>query len=81
MYTSFTKMDSPVQIPFKSFIQLKPEETTALYLQIVFEFIKAIQIGLLPEGTKLPGTRILCKVLEVNRNTLIKAFQDLELQG
>jgi len=81
MYTSFTKMDSPVQIPFKSFIQLKPEETTALYLQIVFEFIKAIQIGLLPEGTKLPGTRILCKVLEINRNTLIKAFQDLELQG
>lgn len=74
-------MDSPVQIPFKRFILLKPEESTALYLQIVFEFIKAIQIGLLPEGTKLPGTRILCKVLEVNRNTLIKAFQDLELQG
>lgn len=74
-------MDSPVQIPFKSFILLKPEDTTALYLQIVFEFIKAIQIGLLPEGTKLPGTRILCKLLSVNRNTLIKAFQDLESQG
>ncbi|MFZ0595513.1 MAG: winged helix-turn-helix domain-containing protein, partial [Flavobacterium sp.] len=74
-------MDSPVQIPFKSFIQLKPEDATALYLQIVFEFIKAIQTGLLPEGTKLPGTRILCKLLAVNRNTLIKAFQDLELQG
>ncbi len=74
-------MDSPVEIPFKSFMQLKPEENTALYLQIVFEFIKAIQTGFLPEGTKLPGTRILCKVLEVNRNTLIKAFQDLESQG
>ncbi|HEY1193699.1 PLP-dependent aminotransferase family protein [Flavobacterium sp.] len=74
-------MNSPVEIPFKSFIQLKPEENTALYLQIVFEFIKAIQTGFLPEGTKLPGTRILCKVLEVNRNTLIKAFQDLESQG
>lgn len=74
-------MDSPVQIPFKSFIQLKPGENTALYLQIVFEFIKAIQTGLLPEGTKLPGTRILCKVLAVNRNTLIKAFEDLESQG
>lgn len=74
-------MDSPVEIPFKSFIQLKPEQDTALYLQIVFEFIKAIQTGFLPEGTKLPGTRILCKVLTVNRNTLIKAFQDLESQG
>ncbi|KUJ61436.1 GntR family transcriptional regulator [Flavobacteriaceae bacterium CRH] len=74
-------MSGPVQIPFKSFIQLKPDENTALYLQLVFEFIKAIQTGFLPEGTKLPGTRILCKVLSVNRNTLIKAFQDLESQG
>lgn len=74
-------MGGPVQIPFKSFIQLKPNDATALYLQIVFEFIKAIQMGLLPEGTKLPGTRQLCKYLSVNRNTLIKAFEDLESQG
>ncbi|MXN92803.1 aminotransferase class I/II-fold pyridoxal phosphate-dependent enzyme [Flavobacterium sp. Sd200] len=74
-------MSSPVKIPFKSFIILKPEEPTALYLQIVFEFIKAIQLGLLPEGTKLPGTRILCELLLVNRNTLIKAFEDLQAQG
>ncbi|WP_029284872.1 PLP-dependent aminotransferase family protein [Pedobacter sp. R20-19] len=74
-------MDSPVQIPFKSFIQLKLGDSTPVYLQIIFEFIKAIQLGLLPEGTKLPGTRILCKLLSINRNTLIKAFQDLEAQG
>ncbi|WP_442591857.1 PLP-dependent aminotransferase family protein [Pedobacter sp. AW31-3R] len=74
-------MDSPVQIPFKSFIHLKPEEPTALYLQLVFEFIKAIQTGRLPEGTKLPGTRVLCRLLSINRNTLIKAFEDLSLQG
>lgn len=74
-------MSGPVQIPFQSFIQLKPKDSTAIYLQIVFEFIKAIQTGFLPEGTKLPGTRILCKLLAVNRNTLIKAFQDLESQG
>ena len=74
-------MDSPVQIPFKSFIQLDSRSPTAIYLQIVFEFIKAIQLGFLPEGTKLPGSRILCKILCVNRNTLIKAFHDLESQG
>ncbi len=74
-------MDSPVQIPFKSFINLRSDKATPVYLQIVFEFIKAIQLGLLPEGTKLPGTRILCKLLEINRNTLIKAFADLEAQG
>lgn len=74
-------MNGPVNIPFQSFIQLNPSGTTAIYLQLVFEFIKAIQLGLLPQGTKLPGTRILCKLLAVNRNTLIKAFQDLEAQG
>jgi len=81
MYTSFNKMDSPVQIPFKSFVKLNKDDTMAIYLQIVFEFIKVIQLGFLPEGTKLPGTRILCKILSVNRNTLIKAFQELESQG
>lgn len=74
-------MDSPVQIPFKSFINIKPKDATAIYLQIVFEFIKAIQMGSLPEGTKLPGTRVLCRLLQVNRNTLIKSFEDLQAQG
>ncbi|KLT65672.1 PLP-dependent aminotransferase family protein [Pedobacter sp. BMA] len=74
-------MDSPVQIPFKSFVQLNADDPTAIYLQIVFGFIKAIQLGQLPKGTKLPGTRVLCKLLAVNRNTLIKAFGDLESQG
>jgi len=74
-------MSSPVQIPIQSYIQLNPDDSNPIYLQIVFEFIKAIQTGFLPEGTKLPGSRILCKLLQVNRNTLIKAFQDLESQG
>lgn len=74
-------MSSPVQIPFKSFIQIDKNLSTAVYLQLVHQFIKAIQLGYLPEGTKLPGTRILCKTLEINRNTLIKSFEDLHAQG
>lgn len=74
-------MDSPVKIPFKSFINIDKKATTPIYLQIVFEFIKAIQMGWLPEGTKLPGTRILSEILHLNRNTLIKSFNDLESQG
>lgn len=74
-------MGSPVNIPFQRYIQLNHSLPTAIYLQIVFEFIKAIQTGLLPEGTKLPGTRILCKELSINRNTLVKALHDLEAQG
>lgn len=74
-------MSSPVQIPFKSFIQIDTLSITAIYLQIVHEFIKAIQLGFLPEGTKLPGSRILSEIIGVNRNTLIRAFEDLEAQG
>jgi len=74
-------MSSPVQIPFKSFIQIEINLPTPVYLQLVHQFIKAIQLGYLPEGTKLPGTRILCKIFEVNRNTLIKSFEDLHAQG
>ncbi len=74
-------MNSPVQILFKSFIQIDSNSITAIYLQIVHEFIKAIQLGFLPEGTKLPGSRILAEIIGVNRNTLIRAFEDLEAQG
>lgn len=74
-------MSSPVQIPFKRFIQVDKNLSTSVYLQLVHGFIKAIQLGYLPEGTKLPGTRILCKTFEVNRNTLIKSFEDLQAQG
>ncbi len=74
-------MNSPVQIPFKSFIQIDSSAITAIYLQIVHEFIKAIQLDFLPEGTKLPGSRILAEIIGVNRNTLIRAFEDLEAQG
>ena len=81
MYTSSDKMDSPVQIPFNSFVTIDKDDANPVYLQITFSFIKAIQLGLLPEGTKLPGTRILCKLIKINRNTLIKAFHELEAQG
>src|SRR5690606_7841169 len=74
-------MSSPVQIPFKSFIQIDRDLSTAVYLQLVHQFIKAIQLGYLPEGTKHPGTSILCKSFEINRNTLIKSFEDLQAQG
>jgi GntR family transcriptional regulator/MocR family aminotransferase len=74
-------MSSPVHIPFKSFIQLQSSSETPLYLQVVFGFINAIQMGWIPAGTQLPGSRILSKTLGINRNTLIKALDDLTDQG
>ena len=74
-------MTSPHKIPFQSFISINKKDETPIYLQLVFGFIKAIQLKNLPNATKLPGSRTLSKILAVNRNTLIKALYDLEAQG
>lgn len=73
-------MSSPVDISFKNFIQIDYNSKTPIYLQISEHFIKAIQLGYLPEGTQLPGSRVLCKELNINRNTLIKALEELQTQ-
>lgn len=75
-------MHSPDKITFAQFIQLNKKDTsTPIYLQLVNEMMKAIHLGNLPHQTKLPGTRQLEKVFGVNRNTIIKAFQELEAQN
>ncbi|GAB2676462.1 PLP-dependent aminotransferase family protein [Flavihumibacter cheonanensis] len=74
-------MTSPVTIPFESIIQLDRSSGTPVYLQIAHQVINAIQRRYLPAGTRLPGTRILAKALQVHRNTIIMACQELEAQG
>jgi GntR family transcriptional regulator/MocR family aminotransferase len=43
--------------------------------------INAIQRGFLIKGMKLPGTRVLSRLLQVNRNTVITVYDELESQG
>ena len=74
-------MTSPVSIPFESIIQLDRSSGTPVYLQIAHQVINAIQRQYLPAGTRLPGTRVLAKALQVHRNTIIMACQELDAQG
>ncbi|MDR1877562.1 MAG: PLP-dependent aminotransferase family protein [Flavobacteriaceae bacterium] len=74
-------MTSPVTIPFNSFIQIDKTVHTPVYLQIANQMINAIQRGFLFRGMKLPGTRILAKLLQVHRNTIVAAYDELESQG
>ncbi len=53
----------------------------AIYAQIVDGIIAAIQNGSLQPGTALPGTRQLCAELNVNRNTVVRAFELLSAKG
>lgn len=73
-------MNSPV-IPYKSFITLNRGSQLPLFIQMSNQLINAIQRGLLPEGTKLPGTRIMSQLFNVHRNTIVAVYQELENQS
>ncbi|PIF45880.1 GntR family transcriptional regulator/MocR family aminotransferase [Chryseobacterium sp. 52] len=74
-------MDSPVKIPYKSFIEIDRNSETSIYMQIANQLINAIQRGFLPYGTKLPGTRAFSEVLEIHRNTAVAVYDELSAQG
>jgi len=74
-------MTSPAKIPFVSILHIDKKSTTPLYVQIAQQMINAIQRGFLMIGTKLPGTRVLSDTLQVHRQTVIAAYQELESQG
>jgi len=74
-------MDSPVEIPYQSFIKTDRDSDVSLYMQIANQLINAIQRGYLPFGTKLPGTRALSQILEVHRNTIVAVYDELFAQG
>jgi GntR family transcriptional regulator len=52
-----------------------------VYLQIVDQVRTAAASGALRTGEPLPGIRTLAEDLRVNRNTVAKAYAELESQG
>ncbi len=61
------------QIDFKS--------GTPVYLQLVDQIRYAAASGALKSGEPLPPIRTLAEQLRVNRNTIAKAYAELESQG
>ena len=61
------------QIDFKS--------GTPVYLQLVDQIRYAAASGALKTGEPLPPIRALAEQLRVNRNTIAKAYAELESQG
>ena len=52
-----------------------------VYLQVVDQVKVAVASGVLRAGDALPGIRPLAESLRVNRNTIAKAYAELESQG
>lgn len=74
-------MSSPVEFPYESFILINRKSEVSIYMQISNQLINAIQRGFLPFGIKLPGTRALSIILQVHRNTIVAAYDELFAQG
>jgi GntR family transcriptional regulator len=52
-----------------------------VYLQLVNQAKAAVATGTLREGDQLPSVRALAEELKVNRNTVAKAWAELEAEG
>lgn len=53
----------------------------SVYLQIVEDIKRKIELGLLTEGEKLPSCRELALSLGINPNTVQRAYSELEESG
>jgi GntR family transcriptional regulator len=61
--------------------QINFKSGKAVYLQLVDQVKAAVASGAMRAGEPLPGIRPLAEDLRVNRNTVAKAFAELETQG
>lgn len=61
--------------------QLNFKSAKAVYLQLVDQVKAAAASGAVREGDPLPAIRRLAEDLRVNRNTVAKAYGELESQG
>ena len=52
-----------------------------VYLQIAQQIIDEIQRGRLAPSAAMPGTRELAEKLQVNRKTIVLAYDELIAQG
>src|SRR5438132_13443778 len=61
--------------------QLNFRSAKAVYLQLVDQVKAASASGAVRPGDPLPGIRPLAEELRINRNTVAKAYAELESQG
>lgn len=74
-------MDRPILNNLISCIELNSKGDKAIYLQLSEKILMLIKQGHLKTGQKLPSTREIAKLLKINRITVGKAFEELQLQG
>jgi 2-aminoadipate transaminase len=62
-------------------LTLDPGSPEPLYRQIFDQIVDRIRTGTFPAGFRLPPTRTLAEELDAHRNTIVRAYADLEAAG
>lgn len=62
-------------------LELANDGTRPVFMDIAYSIISEIERGRLKSGDRLPGTRALAASLQVHRNTVDAAYQELTMQG
>jgi len=63
------------------FSNLKLNSNEPIHIQIENHILQAIKNGTLNKGSKLPSTREVSKFLNISRNSVISAYENLESNG
>ena len=59
-------------------IKIDKDAKVPVYLQIADQIKAQIISGVLPRGGTLPSERALAQILDVHRNTVVKAYSELK---
>jgi GntR family transcriptional regulator len=62
-------------------LEVNPRSGVPLYVQLVEQIKRAVQVGILRPGESLPPVRQLASELHIALNTIVKAYADLEALG
>jgi GntR family transcriptional regulator/MocR family aminotransferase len=62
-------------------IALDGKLETPLYRQVFDQLVHRIRSGAFPAGFRLPPTRALAREVRTHRNTVVRAYEDLETAG
>lgn len=68
-------------LPYQSLIVIDKKNGVTIYRQIANKLISLIQSGKITPGSYLPGTREMAFLLQVHRNTIVHAYDELVIQG
>jgi GntR family transcriptional regulator len=61
--------------------RLDPASGVPTYLQLVHQVERALRLGYLKPGDRLPKVRDVVAELAINPNTVLKAYKELETKG